>query len=168
MSVKFEIVGPIDLPFKVNDKRAKMITRADGIDCLKEHDLEDSRGCYVFCVRGSHGAISPYYVGKASKTFGQECFAADKINKYNIILHRKTHGRPIMIIVRARPSKGKFNATALRALELYLIELAYVANDDIQNVHGIPKPLFEIAGVHSHKAGPTSGVLKVFLKAFKI
>jgi hypothetical protein len=77
-------------------------------------------------------------------------------------------GRPIMLFVSARATRGKFNGKALSALEQYLIGLAYQANDDVQNVHGIPKPLFEIGGVQVPKRGPSRVALTAFLKAFKV
>jgi len=168
MSAYYEILGPFALPYAVNDKRTKFINKAAGIETLQSHGVDKLRGCYVFCISGSHGAINPYYVGKSAKSFGQECFATDKINKYNAVLHRSTHGRPLLILVARPTSKGKFNAKALAALEHYLIGLAYQANDDIQNVHGIPRPIFEIIGIQAPKKGPTEAARAAFKRAFNL
>jgi hypothetical protein len=78
------------------------------------------------------------------------------------------HGRPIMLFVVAKTARGKLDSKALIALEQYLIGLAFQANDAIQNVHGIPKPLFEIDGVQVPKARAGWARSKSFCKAFRV
>jgi len=168
MPTRYEAVGPVEIPFVMNAKKSKLVQKSFGLKALEEHGIGALRGCYVFCISGAHGSIRPYYVGKARIDFESEAFTADKLVKYNEVLHRVTHGRPIMLFVTPVTTKGKFNKTAVGALEQYLIGLAYQVNDDIQNVHGIPKPTFEIVGVHVPKKGNVGAPLLTFRKAFKI
>jgi hypothetical protein len=49
--------------------------------CEKNQEIADLRGCYVFAMRVG-GGTTPYYVGRATKTFRQEVFTPEKLMKY--------------------------------------------------------------------------------------
>jgi hypothetical protein len=51
-------------------------------------------GCNVFGIRAGKG-MTPLYVGKATKSFAEETFAADKLNKYYYGLTQYRKGTPI-------------------------------------------------------------------------
>jgi hypothetical protein len=72
-----------------------------------------------------------------------------------------------MLFVTPVSRKGKFNKRALNDLEQYLIGLAYQANEELQNIQGIPKPSFEIVGIQTAKNGPRGSALQAFRKTFK-
>ncbi|MGA3038960.1 MAG: hypothetical protein ABSE64_15965 [Vulcanimicrobiaceae bacterium] len=167
MPTEYDIYGPMDVPYESNVKGARLIHKAAALVTLDNYNASPERGCYVFGIR-SHGKIRPYYVGKSANSFAAECFTPDKLVKYNHVLHRVNHGRPVMLFVVPSNTKGKFNSTALAALEQYLIGLAFQVNEDIQNVQGIPKPLFEIVGVHIPKKGPKGESLEAFCNAFEL
>src|SRR4051812_13247390 len=104
--------GPWEVPFEVNDRGAKHITKAHGVEFWKSHpSLQDSRGIYVFAIRNR--ALTPAYVGKASKTFGGEIFTVDKLNKYNSSVHNWPHGTPVLFLL-AFPSTRWSNAKLLQ------------------------------------------------------
>ncbi len=82
---EFKIHGP----FKINvEKRVGgRVLKPDefwktGKECGA---LEDKTGVYVFALKPSRSQrFIPYYIGKATKGFGQETFASDKLVKYHI------------------------------------------------------------------------------------
>jgi hypothetical protein len=76
MATQYETRGPFMLPFKKNLGKTKFVDKQLGTQFLEDNDLSDRRGCYIFCIRGARGSISPYYVGQASKRFDQEAFSA--------------------------------------------------------------------------------------------
>ena len=168
MSANYEVLGPVQIPYEINSNRSKFITKRLGLEQIQSEGYSELRGCYIFCMTGSHGSIKPYYVGKSAKSFTAEAFTSDKVNKYNSVLHRVTHGKPVMMFVVPVVLQGKFNSRALTALEQYLIGLAYQCNSDIQNIQGIPRSTFEIIGIHRPKKGPKSQSLTAFTRAFKI
>jgi hypothetical protein len=76
MATQYETRGPFMLLFKKNLGKTKFVDKQLGTQFLEDNDLSDRRGCYIFCIRGARGSISPYYVGQASKRFDQEAFSA--------------------------------------------------------------------------------------------
>lgn len=61
MPTLYEVLGPIRVPCLPNAKGAKFIQKAAVLERLEDEDVADLRGCYMFCIRKGHGAISPYY-----------------------------------------------------------------------------------------------------------
>lgn len=79
--VEFSVHGPFDIP--TYRGRIGRIVRAEEGRSFDEHSARAwRRGCYVFAMRSGRG-ITPTYVGKATKSFSQECFTADKLGKCN-------------------------------------------------------------------------------------
>lgn len=73
-----------------------------------------------------------------------------------------------MLFVVPKSARGSFNEKSLGALEQYLIGLAYQTNPEIQNLNGLPKPLFLIEGVQKAKMGPKGPALTAFLRTFDV
>ena len=168
MPTNYIVAGPLELKVSKNAQGAKRIDKVQSGELLRDAGISDLRGCYIFGTRVAHGVIHPYYVGKTAKSFGDECFEPHKIEKYNETLHHAPHGTPLMLFVVPKSKMGKFNDKALVALEQYLIGLAYQTNADIQNLNGLPKPLFLIEGVQRPKLGPKGSALTSFLKTFDV
>jgi hypothetical protein len=168
MSTNYLIIGPAELKVTKNAHGAKRLDKAKSIETLSSLGFLGLRGCYIFGTRVAHGVIHPYYVGKTAKSFGQECFQPHKIEKYNDTLHHAPHGTPLMLFVVPKATRGAFNEKSLAALEQYLIGLAYQTNPDIQNLHGLPKPMFLIEGVQKAKMGPKGPALTAFLRTFDV
>jgi hypothetical protein len=166
--VDYRVEGPFEVPF-VRRGNVKNLLRADLQSCLGDFGAE--RGCYVFALRGSRGALMPFYVGKTARTFAAECFTDNKLVKYNEVLFNETHGTPVMLLVVAeRSRRGAFNGKALSALEEYLIGLGLQANPEIKNIRGTRQfdPPFQIEKVHVPSQGRVSSSVMAFKKTFGI
>ena len=96
---EYGVFGPLTIPR----------TRRGGIDDDKLKDfwqqveekfaqgLAKASGCYIFGTRAGKGAM-PWYVGKATKTFLQECFTDRNLRKYDkVLVERK--GTPILFFL---------------------------------------------------------------------
>jgi hypothetical protein len=87
-------------------------------------------GCYIFAVpkkRGVGGNL-PIYVGKATRTFEQECFTSDKLTKINRFLLDHRTDELFLILIRHPRSRGRTNMRAIEELEAHLIRLAVAVN----------------------------------------
>ena len=83
MSAKFEVVGPVEIPTTIKRAGVSIIEKTNVDSFLSKHqELMTCKGCYIFTIRVTSG-ILPFYVGKATKTFGQEIFTPHKTEKYN-------------------------------------------------------------------------------------
>src|ERR1700722_11528644 len=99
------VEGPYRVPCEVNDRGTKHISAKCGRDFFQfidgdvkdGHGLARHKGCYLFAIQTR--SLRAAYVGKATKTFGQEVFAADKLLKYNTAVHRWPHGTPVLLFV---------------------------------------------------------------------
>ncbi len=104
-------------------------------------------GCYVFGIRAGKG-MTPLYVGRATKGFAQEAFAADKLVKYQLGLSHYKKGTPILFFLYEPPlKKGKANLAHIKALEKLLIQQGALANPHLINVHHNKIPKWGISGV---------------------
>lgn len=78
--VTLDVAGPYEVPCWVNDGGTKSIEAVNGRDFFAENEwLADRRGCYIFAIRNR--GLRAAYVGKATKSFRQEAFSVDKLNK---------------------------------------------------------------------------------------
>lgn len=137
-------------PFPITTTKQKVgrsISKTDISKFWDEAGAMSSRvGAYVFAMRTSR-AITPLYVGKATKSFAQELFATDKLNKYATGLQRYARGTPVWFFVCHPPTKrGKPNGTHITALEKLLIQQGALANPDLINVHHKAQPKWGISG----------------------
>ena len=115
-------------------------------------------GCYVFGMQAGKG-ITPWYVGKATKSFFQEAFSSHKLTKYLHALASYKSGTPVMFFV-AYPAnkKGVTNLKHIAALEKFLIQQAAVANPLLMNIKHASVPAWGIAGIlRSATKKPTNG-----------
>jgi hypothetical protein len=148
VAASFAIRGPFKIPLD-RSVRAKAIK----VGCPEfwQHkdtgSLASECGCYVFCRRAG-GGITPVYVGKATRTFKQECFAPQKIAQhYQPALLNWGKGRPVMFLVVLQQKKGPVNAKAIKKVELFLIQNATKKNPHLSNIKGIKKQTWSIKGV---------------------
>lgn len=109
----------------------------------KSRGLGKEAGCYIFAVPHPHGAqgLMPLYVGKASASFRQECFAPHKLLRLRDYLdhHAVEHLTLFLVVHPTHHHHGRKNSTAIQELETHLIRLAYNANHhllNLQNAHG--------------------------------
>jgi len=113
---------------------------------LKDTLISKKQGCYVFALRAGRGA-TPWYVGKAGKSFQQECFGSHKLIKYNTALFAGRVGSPVLYFVALPGKKKKISAKILSDLETYLIRVAKDSNPKLLNKINTKPPKWGIAHV---------------------
>lgn len=148
------VAGPYEVLCSVNGKRSKHIGKDDGRELWDEYNgLGDERGCYLFGIRTGR-AVRAAYVGKATKSFQQEAFTADKLQKYNAALHEWSHGTPVMLFVIT--PKNIRSAKLITDVEEWLIREAKRAWPDLLNKHHTGADNWQISGVTAPHKGRRS------------
>lgn len=161
---EYGVFGPLTIPR----------TRRGGIDDDKLRDfwqqveekfapgLKKASGCYIFGTRAGKGA-TPWYVGKATKSFEKECFTDRNLRNYDKVLDERK-GTPILYLLARRTPGGKFQRELrdqeARKLENFLIDHCLSANGKLLNKQGtdfvrntqIPGLLNSPPGPHSKEA----------------
>jgi len=161
----FIVEGPFAIP-TTKMKVGKVITKENIKDFwLTQDRLAGERGCYLFGFRAAKGS-KPIYVGKATKTFKQECFTDHKMKKYGHALANQGAGTAIMYFVCLKKTKGVINKTAIDEAESYLIQAGLVANKNLMNDRKTKPQLWSISGVVRSKGKPSNAAaeIKKFLK----
>jgi hypothetical protein len=149
-----QVLGPFEAGCWINDRGTKHIEAEHGREFFEQWEpLRKARGCYIFAIRSGRG-IRGAYVGKATKGFGQEVFAVDKLQKYNTALHMWGHGTPVIffIVMPRRSRSGK----VIKDVEEYLIRSVKRAWPDILNKHHTGADDWEICGVTADHPGRLS------------
>jgi hypothetical protein len=77
----FRVAGPYKIPFDQKAGGRVLHHKTFWKQSEELRDLSIERGCYVLALRASKGA-TPLYVGKATKTFKQECFNPSNLHKF--------------------------------------------------------------------------------------
>ena len=170
--MKFQVYGPIMMPKK--EMRATALRKA--IDENLSDDPETLKawkvacGCYVFAI-GKKGGARPWYVGKTTNTFRQQCINGDKPTMYRTLLRKQSHGTPMLYLVaQIKPTRGDFaapNSGAIEWLESLLIAKAYKRNKNLENIQKTDKVKnLEVAGFLGKgkraRTGPAKSLRKVF------
>lgn len=137
--------GPHVVP--VYEGKKGRIVRSVEADAFFAHQVAQSkkRGCYVFAMR-SGGGITPTYVGKAVKSFGQECFAPHKLSKCNETLVDYDRGTLVIFFFEA-PGNHRAPAKQIALLENFLIQTALSVNPSLLNVKGTKQEQWSIRGL---------------------
>jgi hypothetical protein len=118
LPASFKIRGPFVVPL-VKNKRLVKPGCPEFWSKPKVDKLSDQCGCYVFAMRAGKG-ITPIYVGKATKTFKQECFADSKIARhYGPALLDYKRGRPVLFLVVLERTRGKVNKRAIAKVDFF-------------------------------------------------
>jgi len=161
MSVIFKIDGPFDVP-RSRNWGGYVISDSD-VEAFWENcpGLKAERGCYVFALRNGRGTL-PGYVGKATRSFGQEIFQAHKKNRYQEFLSYYRKGTPVLFFVVAPKTRGKPNQRAIGECERELIALASRTNPDLTNRHGKKEPTFAIRHVTEFPRGRVGVAARAF------
>jgi hypothetical protein len=167
MGATLQVFGP----FKVTCEKG---TTGPAKQVGKEHiksfwDEEASccatkQGCYVFALKAGRG-YTPWYVGKATKSFKQECFQADKLVRYNNVLFKGQKGTPVLFFVAPGGNKNKVPMRIIDEMENFLIQAALYENPQIKNVaktKNVPK--WGINGVVRGGKGKPDTTSKAFAK----
>ncbi|MCJ7515292.1 MAG: hypothetical protein MUO89_04920 [Dehalococcoidia bacterium] len=125
-------------------------------DCAKK------QGCYVFAMQAAKG-YKPWYVGKATKGFAQECFTSHKLHKYNESLALSGKGTPVLFFIAAKGTRKKVRNKYIDQLETFLIHEAYSENNEIRQKSKIKTaPRWGIKGVIRGGKGKPTNVESAF------
>lgn len=130
--------GPYEVPLYVAAAGRGVDT--DRLDEFwdRTDECKDERGCYVFGMR-SGGGTKPVYVGKATRSFGQECFSPHKLLKVNSALADYVRGRLVVFFVCEPQARGPVATRRIARVESELIEYAYERNSSLQNSQSLPQ-----------------------------
>jgi hypothetical protein len=144
--IEFKIIGPLQVATN-GGKGGKGIEK-DNCDSFggSHSKVVDGYGIYIYCISAG-GSLKPWYVGKATKTFDQEVFTPDKLNKYNSVLRKIERGKPNIFFVCAPKKRGKKNDKVVGLIEKKMIELCAETNPELLNRHNNKPHLWSIKGV---------------------
>jgi len=163
----FQVVGPLVVPVYIG-AAARHIRAAEGEEFFINHPaIAKRKGCYVFGSRAGKG-IRPVYVGMATKTFDQECFADHKRGKYNEALADYHKGTPVLFFMVQPKKKGPDNKKHMLDLERFLIQTGVAANPELLNVKNTKQEEWGIIGVLRGGAGKPSRSASLFKRMMKL
>jgi hypothetical protein len=162
----FVIHGPFEVPFEKRPGGRTLTFDGFWAEGSEAAYLADERGCYVFAIRNK--ALTPIYVGKATKTFKQETFNPGNRHKYHRGFSDYAKGTPLMYFVVHPIQKGKTNIKQIAHIEDFLIQAGFAKNPGIQNIKGVARPGWSIKGVVRGAAGKRSAPEIRFAELFDI
>ncbi|MBC8870464.1 MAG: hypothetical protein H8E44_13665 [Planctomycetes bacterium] len=159
--IEFDIEGPFEIPFA--QERGGRIChwkefwqQQDVIDA----GIEKAKGVYVFAWRAGKG-YKPWYVGSATKTFGQEALSDRNRRIYLEVMAQYQKGTPVLFFVIHPTQRGPTNKKTISEIEEFLIGYSARANPDLKNVQGNRASKWSINGLlRSSKGKPTSAATK--------
>jgi hypothetical protein len=159
----FDVSGPHPIPVE-KLVRANQVRRGCPEFWARYPDLKDKRGCYLFAMRAGRGFV-PVYVGKATKSFGQECFSLHKTGThYNRALADRQRGTPTMFFLVAQQKRGRTNSKSIEDLETTLIRWAREKNHELSNKAKRGVYTWGINGVEGGKPGKPTRDAATFRK----
>jgi hypothetical protein len=162
----FVVQGPYVID-SYQGRGGRHISKEDGRSFFAEHaELAKERGCYIFATRAGRG-YTPWYVGRATRSFSQECFHDHKLTKYHECLADMVKCTPVMFFVTVKNTRSQTSNIHIKEVEQFLIQHAVAANPDLTNVQGVKKR-WSIAGVVRSGAGRASVPALTLKRALKI
>jgi hypothetical protein len=159
----FIVHGPFSIEF---EKRKGGRTLVFDSFWWNNPELQSKRGCYGFAIRNR--GLTPIYVGKATKSFGQETFNAANRHKYSLGFSNYEKGAPVMYFVAHPREAGRINARQIAEVEDFLIQAGVAKNPDLQNVRGAQQPSWSIKGVVRGAVGRRADAETQFASLFDI
>lgn len=150
----FAVHGPFRIKYEKRKGGRTLIFDDFWSEGSDAHNLAKQRGCYIFAIRNK--ALTPIYVGKATKTFKQETFNSANRHKYHYGFSDYAKGTPLMYFVVHPAQKGPTNAKQIAQIEDFLIQAGAVKNPDLQNIKGAQQPDWSIKGAIRSGAGKRS------------
>lgn len=164
---EFTVHGPYEVPTYAG-KAGRIVRSEEGRAFFESHpSFANRRGCYVFAMRAGRG-ITPTYVGKATKTFAQECFTSDKLGKCNTTLVDYVRGTLVMFLITPPEGRGRPAEKQIGLLEEFLIQVGVAANDALLNIQGTRQEQWSLAGLVRSKRGRPSRAALAFKSAMKL
>jgi len=143
------VLGPYSIPYEKHDRgTSKQITKEKAKSFWDQEEVKQiamKQGCYVFATKAGKG-FTPWYVGKATKSFKQEALQP-KLTHYNEVIFKGKKGKPVIFFV-ARPSNlKKIPSKQINEVEKFLIQSAYYKNPGLKNKQNAKQHGWGIAGV---------------------
>jgi hypothetical protein len=139
--------------------------QGEGLRAFWEEEVGDQLafkcGCYVFGIRAGRGIV-PLYVGRATRSFKQECFTLHKRHKIDVSLLHWMRGTPLLFLVPLQRRRGPVNRKLIARAEQFLIQNAVARNPNLANVHGTEQETWGIKGVLRAGNGRPSESAKAF------
>ncbi len=160
----FYVIGPFAIPC-VKKVAGRVICHKEFWRQSEVNEIAGEKGCYVFAVRAGKG-YTPIYVGKATKTFKQECLNPSNRHKFQAGLADYKSGSPLLFFVLHPKSKGAANAKQIRQIEDFLIQNGAAKNPELQNIQGKGAPKWTIEGVIRAKNGKPTTSASLFKRVF--
>lgn len=165
--VDFSVHGPFEVP-TYHGKAGRIVRAEEGRSFFETHPTwAKRRGCYVFAMRAGRG-MTPTYVGKATRTYGQECFTADKLGKCNQTLVDYERGTLIVFLVAAPAGRGRPAEKQIQLVEDFLIQVGVAANNELLNVEGTKQAGWALTGLIRSSRGRPSEAAKDFKSIMKL
>lgn len=162
--IEFEIQGPFEIPFtKGPGGRIVHWDEFWRTNEIEEAEVKGAKGVYVFAWRASKG-YTPWYVGSATKTFGQEATSDRNQKIYLEIMSGYKSGTPVLFFVVHPAQRGKANRKAILEIEDFLIPFCAKANKALKNVHGNRAPSWRINGFIRSRQGPRPIAARRFVR----
>ena len=118
-------------------------------------EVANKYGCYVYATRFG-GSFRPWYAGRTKRSFNQEIFTPHKQQKLENIWDRFERGELVVFLVAPQAGPGRPNLKFVREMEKYLISACFEMNPLIENIQGLPRAAWQIAGVTSRRVGRPS------------
>ena len=163
--VYFKVYGPFRVP-TIKKANGQMIETGCPEFWEQNPKVAHKRGCYIFAFRAAKG-YKPIYIGLATRSFEQECFAQHKTGEhYNPALLDKQKGTSVMMFVALDRKAGPTNRKAMKQAEDYLIQTAFEKNPNLSNKRKKKVFRWGILGVLRSKKGkvrPSAKELKALL-----
>jgi hypothetical protein len=156
-------------PVKIEFTKKGKLKRIDK-ECIKEFkerpcnkNIMNKQGVYVFALKAGRG-FKPWYVGMASKSFGQEIFTTHKTTLYNDLLFAGKKGTPWVFFITTPAGKNKISKPIITSAEKEMIQYAYAKNPLLLNTKGTKGKSWGIKGLIRGGSGKKSESTKQFGK----
>jgi hypothetical protein len=162
----FEVHGPFEIDYEKRKGGRVLVFDDFWSEEAEAYHLAEEKGCYVFAIRNR--ALTPIYVGQATKSFKQETFNATNRTKYHNGFSDYAKGAPLMYFVVHPKQKGPINERQIAEIEDFLIQAGVAKNPNLQNVRGIQQPSWSIKGVIRSGAGKRNAAEVQFKSLFDI
>jgi hypothetical protein len=165
---QFTAHGPFKVPTTKLASGSKTIGKDQVAQFWESNDeFAEEVGVYVFAIKAGQG-ITPMYIGKATKSFAQESFATDKLNKYFHAMGGYLKGTPMMFFVMYPVKRGKVNVKEIGELEKFLIQQGRIINPNLVNKVHAKLPSWSIDGVLRSKTKRPTKQATTFRGAFSL
>ncbi|WP_146662916.1 hypothetical protein [Enhygromyxa salina] len=164
----YTVQGPFEVPVE-RLKGGRQIDRSSLPDFWATLGaLAETKGCYTFGMKAARGYM-PIYVGKATKSFRQECFGKhQRADHYNPALLQYLRATPMLFLVAQKTSRGKPGLKEIGELEKFLIQVGVARNPHLSNVHHTKQDTWSIDGVIRAAGGTSSRSSRAFKAMMKL